>query len=125
MTPADDFRDLASWAEGSDPLYAHLCRRAADDPELLALAEAVPDDRQAPHLLLAAVQYLLERTGDHPLARYYPGLTDDARPTRRATRPSASSVSTTPSRSARCSKRGERRPTPSGARPPSIQLFPT
>lgn len=78
-TLAEDFRDLASWAEGSDPLYAHLCRRAAEDPELLALAEAVPEGRQAPHLLLAAVQCLLDRDGDHPLARYYPGLTDDAR----------------------------------------------
>jgi len=76
---ADQFRDLATWAEGSDPLYAHLCRHAADDPELLALAEAVPDGRQAPHLLLAAVHYRLDRTGGEPLARYYPSLTDAPR----------------------------------------------
>jgi hypothetical protein len=68
---AAQFRDLADWAEGSDPLYAHLCRHAADDPDLLALAEAVPEGRQAPHLLLAAVQFLLDRDGDHRLARYY------------------------------------------------------
>ena len=76
---ADQFRDLAAWADGSDPLYAHLCRRVADDPELLALVETVPEGRQAPHLLLAAVQYLLDRDGDHRLARYYPSLTADAR----------------------------------------------
>ena len=76
---ADQFRDLAAWAEGSDPLYAHLCRRAAQDPEVLALAEAVPEGRQAPHLLLAAVQYLLERDGDDRLAAYYPSQVADAR----------------------------------------------
>ncbi len=76
---ADQFRDLADWADGSDPLYAHLCRRVADDPDVLALAEAVPESRQAPHLLLAAVQYLLDRDGAHRLARYYPSLTDDPR----------------------------------------------
>ncbi len=75
---AAQFRDLAAWAEGSDPLYAHLCRHIADDPDVLALAEAVPEGRQVPHLLLAAVQYRLERDGDHPLARYYPSLTADA-----------------------------------------------
>jgi len=77
---AAQFRDLAQWAESSDPLYAHLCRQAADDPELLALAEAVPAGRQAPHLVLAAVQYLLERDGDHRLARYYPIPTADSQP---------------------------------------------
>jgi len=76
---ADQFRGLAAWADGSDPLYAHLCRRVADDHDLLGLAETVPEGRQAPHLLLAAVQYLLDRDGDHRLARYYPSLTDDPR----------------------------------------------
>ena len=76
---AEQFRDLAAWADGSDPLYAHLCRRAADDPEVLGLAETVPEGRQAPHLLLAAVQYLLDRDPEDRLARYYPSLTDDPR----------------------------------------------
>ncbi len=77
---ADQFRDLAAWAEGSDPLYAHLCRHVADDPDVLALAAAVPEGRQAQNLLLAAVQYRLERDGDRRLARYYPSLTADPRP---------------------------------------------
>ena len=76
----DQFRELAQWAAGSDPLYAHLCQQIAEDPALLSLAESVPDGRQAPNLLLAAVQYLLERDGEHRLARYYPSLTDDPRP---------------------------------------------
>ena len=76
---ADDFVAFAEWADGSDPLYAHLARRVAEDPQLLALAEAVPEERQAPNLLLAAVQYLLARDGDTDLARYYQSLVDDPR----------------------------------------------
>ena len=76
---AEQFRDLAAWADDSDPLYAHLCRHAADDPDVLALAERVPEGRQAPHLLLAAVQYLLDRDPEDGLARYYASLTDDPR----------------------------------------------
>ena len=73
---ADEFRDLAAWADGSDPLYAHLCRHIAEDHDLLELAKTVPTGRQAPHLLLAAVQYLLDRNGEHRLSQYYPTLTD-------------------------------------------------
>lgn len=72
------FRDLAAWAADSSPLYAHLCRHAAGDQEILDLAAAVPDGREAPHLLLAAVHYLLARTPDHRLADYYPSLTAGA-----------------------------------------------
>lgn len=77
----DAFRSFADWAEGSDPLYANLARRvAADaDPDLLALAESAPEDRATPNLLLAAVHYRLTRRPDHPLAAYYPSVTDDPR----------------------------------------------
>ena len=77
---ADAFRDLARWAEGTDPLYAHLCREAAADDAVLDLAATVPEGRQAPHLLLAAVHYLLARVDDAPLADYYPSLREDPRP---------------------------------------------
>jgi len=73
------FRDLATWAEDSSPLYAHLCREAADDPAVLDLAATAPEGRQAPHLLLAAVHYLLDRNPDHRLAEYYPSITRAAR----------------------------------------------
>ncbi|MDS0277623.1 DUF2332 domain-containing protein [Halomicroarcula sp. S1AR25-4] len=78
---AETFRSFVEWAEGSDPLYAHLAHRiAADaDPDLLAVAEAAPEDRATANLLFAAVHFLLERSPDHPLAAYYPTLTDDAR----------------------------------------------
>lgn len=73
------FRDLAPWAADTSPLYAHLCREAAEDPAVLDLASAVPEDREAPHLLLAAVHSLLERDSDHRLAEYYPSIATEAR----------------------------------------------
>jgi len=73
------FRDLAMWAEGTSPLYARLCREAAEDPAVLDFASAVPEGRQAPHLLLAAVHYLLDRNPDHRLATYYPSIATGAR----------------------------------------------
>jgi hypothetical protein len=73
------FRDLAEWADDSSPLYAHLCREAAEDSDILDIAATVPEGRQAPHLLLAAGQYLLDRNPDHRLAEYYPSITQAAR----------------------------------------------
>ncbi|KAA9399968.1 DUF2332 domain-containing protein [Haloarcula sp. CBA1130] len=73
------FRDLTEWVAGTSPLYAHLCREAAEDPAVLDLASAVPEGRQAPHLLLAAVHYLLDRNPDHRLAKYYPSIVADPR----------------------------------------------
>ena len=71
------FRSLAEWADGSSPLYAHLCRGIADDPAVLALAECVPADRWPPHVTLSAVHFLLLRGADHPLADFYPSVADD------------------------------------------------
>ncbi|MFB6224727.1 MAG: DUF2332 family protein [Haloarcula sp.] len=73
------FRDLASWADDSSPLYAHLCRNAATDQDVRNLAATAPEGREAPHLLLAAVHYLLERNQDHRLAAYYPTLVAEPR----------------------------------------------
>ncbi|EMA11437.1 hypothetical protein SAMN05443574_103138 [Haloarcula vallismortis] len=73
------FWDLATWAEDTSPLYAYLCREAAADDAVLDLASAVPEGRQAPHLLLAAVHYLLDRNPDHRLAQYYPSIVADSR----------------------------------------------
>ncbi|MFU1780077.1 DUF2332 domain-containing protein [Haloarcula japonica] len=73
------FRDLAEWADDSSPLYAHLCREAAEDSDILDIAATVPEGRQAPHLLLAAVHYLLARNPNHRLAEYYPSITQTAR----------------------------------------------
>ncbi len=65
---ADLFRVLAEVDFGdASPLYATLATHAADDPELLSLLRpAGPTDR-LPHLLFAAVQYLLLADGSDPI----------------------------------------------------------
>jgi hypothetical protein len=51
-------------------LYQRLARKAAEDHEVLALMlPAQPNDR-LPHLLFAAVQYLLLGEGSDPLSRF-------------------------------------------------------
>jgi hypothetical protein len=53
---------------GASPLYERLTRDAAEDPEILELLlPAAPRDR-LPHLLFAAVQYLLLSEGNEPIA---------------------------------------------------------
>jgi len=76
---ADSFESLASWCEGTSPLYERCCRGVAGDDDLLALAAATPEGRSAPHLLLAAVHDLLlaGRGRDAALARFYPTVVDD------------------------------------------------
>ena len=56
------------------PLYARLCRSIAADYEVLALAAAAQPDQPTPNLLLAAVQFLLLKGVEHPLASFYPGI---------------------------------------------------
>ncbi|HEX6477117.1 MAG TPA: DUF2332 domain-containing protein [Acidimicrobiales bacterium] len=73
--PTDELQDVAYLfallAEidfrGASPLYERLARDSAEEPELLALLlPAAPRDR-LPHLLFAAVQYLLLGEGADPL----------------------------------------------------------
>ncbi len=55
---------------GASPLYERLARETADDPELPALVlPAAPSDR-LPHLLFAAVQYLLLGEGADPVSAF-------------------------------------------------------
>jgi len=75
----DDFLAQAEWAADTSPLYERLCRIVADDPELLDLAATVPDDRAQANVFLAAVHRLVRSSVDHPLAEYYPSVTDDPR----------------------------------------------
>lgn len=76
---AEAFTDLARWAEDSSPLCERICRIVAHDSELLELAAVVPEDRSTANVFLAAVHYLLLRGTDHPLAEYYPSVTDGSR----------------------------------------------
>jgi hypothetical protein len=58
MTVADSYRAFAAdEARGRSPLYEHLASCVADDPELLALLEELPEPKRQPNLLLAAVRY--------------------------------------------------------------------
>ncbi len=60
--------------ELDSPLYAELGHAIAGDEALLAIAARVPPYQPPAVLLLAAVQYLLLRGAQHPLARHYPVL---------------------------------------------------
>ncbi|RBI64161.1 DUF2332 domain-containing protein [halophilic archaeon] len=73
---ADSFRNFADWAVGTSPLYERLERGVADDPDLLALAETVPEGRSPPHLLLGSVHSLLLGGADHELAAFYDTVTE-------------------------------------------------
>ena len=56
------------------PLYDHLARGIAGDPELLTLAGHARSGQQAPLLLLAAVHALLLGGADHALGTFYPSV---------------------------------------------------
>lgn len=74
---AERFEGFADWCVGTSPLYEQFARGVAGDPELIELSATVPEGRSPPHLLLAGVHYLLLAGRDHPLAEYYPSVTDD------------------------------------------------
>ncbi|MCY3591206.1 MAG: DUF2332 domain-containing protein [Acidobacteria bacterium] len=56
------------------PTYAALAAGVAGDGELLALAARRQQGQPAPNMLFGAVQYLLLRGVEHPLAAHYPAL---------------------------------------------------
>ncbi|WP_440990234.1 DUF2332 domain-containing protein [Haloarchaeobius baliensis] len=78
MSLRDEFTEFAEWCDGTSPLYARLARGVADDPDLLAVADAVPEGRPAPHTLFAAVHSLLLDGADHELREWYPSVVGDA-----------------------------------------------
>ncbi len=62
------------------PMYAALAAGVAGDDELLALAAQRQQGQPAPNMLFGAVQYLLLRGVEHPLAAHYPILAGPAPP---------------------------------------------
>jgi hypothetical protein len=60
------------------PFYDRLARGIACDPDLLGIAAYTRSGQQEPNLFLAAVHYLLLRGADHPLAVFYPSVTQSA-----------------------------------------------
>ncbi len=69
-----DAVDLAS------PLYSELAYAISADEELLALASETRKGQPPPNMLWAAVQYLLLRGTEHPLAAHYPVISGAERP---------------------------------------------
>jgi len=62
------FRALAELDyRGASPLYERLAVAAADDPDVLSLLLAAARHERLPHLLFAAVQFLLLGQGSDPL----------------------------------------------------------
>ncbi len=62
------------------PLYAWLALQAAEDQEILRLVLHANTRPQRPHMLFAAVQYLLFSGVQDELAEFYPNLTANPRP---------------------------------------------
>jgi hypothetical protein len=56
-------------ADGSSPLYAALARGTAGDPFALAFLAALPEDKQQPNLLFAALRHVCGTPSDWPRAR--------------------------------------------------------
>ena len=64
----------------SSPLYAYIAKQAADDTEILALVANADLATQVTNLLFGAVHFLLLEGIRHPLADFYPDLTQSPRP---------------------------------------------
>jgi hypothetical protein len=67
-------------SENNSPLYAHLCLESTNEPEILSLVGNADFATQISNLLFAAVQYLLLKDSKHPLAAFYPNLSEAALP---------------------------------------------
>lgn len=78
---AESFRGVAEYlsVRGAS-LYAALLRGAAEDEALLRLTCAAPANHMPPHLLLAVVHFMLLRSPDDPLAKFYGSITDAPAP---------------------------------------------
>ena len=70
------FADSARQSEARAPLNAALARIIAHRPELHRLLAHAPRAQQLPVLLLATIHFLVLEDPDHPLARWYPNLTE-------------------------------------------------
>ena len=68
------FRAFAETARRRAPLYSVLARVVADDPALVGLLEAAPEEQHNPVLLFVAVHDLLLRGLGPDLAAFYPNL---------------------------------------------------
>jgi hypothetical protein len=75
---AGTFRMAASQHFALSPLYSFLAVRAAEDENVLRVAEASNPGQFPPHLLFSAVHSLLLESADAELAKFYPSITGKA-----------------------------------------------
>lgn len=75
------FEEAAKFSASRAPLNAALAGAIARERSLAALLAHAPIRQQLPVLLLAAIHYELLADRTHPLAAWYPNLTDEPRPT--------------------------------------------
>jgi len=84
MTETELAQRFQTFAErechNSSPLYEYLSFEIAKDPGILRLCQHARDGQPVPNLLFGAVHYLLLKGGDHPLAAYYPSVTERPKP---------------------------------------------
>ena len=73
------FRETSASMEPRAPLYAALAAGIAGDRALHGLLLHAPPEQRLPVLLFAAVHDLLLANPSHPLAQWYPNLTDHHR----------------------------------------------
>lgn len=73
---AHQFRDFATVrCVGQSPLYEHLSLAVADQEDILAIAAETTPGQPIPNMLFAAVQFLVLKEPDHPLAGFYRSCT--------------------------------------------------
>ena len=68
------FRLFGQFNGKASPLYGRLSLSIADDPEIMTLLHAAPEQQQIPVLLFAAMHDLLLRGHGKELAAFYPNL---------------------------------------------------
>jgi len=73
---AKRFHDSGHDQQVRSPFTAHLNRRIAETPSVVALLQSAPEQQQLPVLLQAAIHYVVLSEPDLELARWYPTAND-------------------------------------------------
>ena len=77
---ADRFRRFSRTEAGHLPVYSRLVSGCADDVDVMTLMEHAPRGQRRPNLLLASVHDILLSGVDHPLAAWYPSVSESTPP---------------------------------------------
>jgi hypothetical protein len=64
----------------SSPLFSALTRACADDDEIMDMCSVTRRGQAAGNLLMCVTQYLLMKSPERGLSRYFPSMTDSAAP---------------------------------------------